>query len=652
MANKIDLDVMSGTRNSFNNAISDCSSAIDIINNIKSNTDSKILNGDSNAGDRLQALISGVNSVKEKIIAINDVLNQTETSYKDAKLKIENQLNGLAQSAILGFSKFNTGNNAFNSNNKMKSDTASIVPDDFIGPLVPEQKYESEVNNSKAQAVGESESILATIGNGLSNGWDFISDKTSDAVSWIQKKWNDLTNASAKLCESVAGWFKNDKSTLEADDPQEKEINSDIKNKNFDNMIDSSLDDKHLFGTDTTEGENGERIVFDKMTKDGNSRFYWNDGKIVKVVGENDNGRYVRFITEGKKTLYYEDGTIEIETEEGSTKILTIYNPDGSYQITDDGLGVSLTTYYSKDGIKLKTTEPRGYSTEYYADGTVKRSGNDKVFKEYDEHGNLIKEVDENGNVTEYDSSGEYILKDKTGIIREKHYADGSGIMYNEDGSIWKEINADGSYKQYYSELGGTYNDYAYSIYDAEGNCVSYKLYENGSVAEIVTHNNKPGYMSVDYYEKFDINGNRTTAYTEEGYLTYNPDGSYDVYGSEERKNIEKTVMPNGDIKIYQHYADGSSVMRTIEKADGSVEKYFGANNSLSEIKYPDGSSNYYDDDGFMRETVSADGTRTSYCKKGWYFAKINGIDATKVVTTPNGTKTYYSSDGTVLKVE
>lgn len=409
-------------------------------------------------------------NIQKKIKTTN---NQIDTKIKDL-VNIEN----IANSKVANLTKtLNTMMATFSAT------TAASSNNSKISSLV---NIKQNINNTGAKYTKKFTSLFKNICGGLKETGAEVSNYFKSLFS---KKNETKSEETIKTETTVDNTSKVKQSSF-----------------NYKDLFDTSLDDKKLFGKDTTLGLNGERIVFDKIYKyDDGSRVYMKDGEVVKRITDD--------CVEIGNTTYYKDGTYSTERENTGEwdSILDYYTEDGILsKVKKIGLGADETVYYNENGVVIK--KEIGTSIYNYDErgNLLKEVHSDGSFKEYDSTGKLIKERDSHGYETIYKSEKAYLKYNRDGNIIEEVNTDGSTVLYNDDGTKRYEVKSDGTKIQYYSQ-------FKYQEIKPNGQNITYELYENGSLKKVSTPNGP--YDS--FYKEYDVTGKIITNKCEYGTISY-----------------------------------------------------------------------------------------------------------------------------------
>ena len=297
---------------------------------------------------------------------------------------------------------------------------------------------------------------------------------------------------------------------------------------------------------------------------DGSTEEYYSDGTICKQTDADGNQR-----------RYFEDGFLEAE-----------YKTDGS--------GIE---YYGNGSVK-SVTNPNGEKVTYYIDGSVKSlRQEDGTVQELYETGKLKKIINPDGSYTAYYSDGKLL---------EDIDANGIGKTFDKEGNVIAEKCADGRKTEYYP------NGRTKAAISPDLTVTTY--FENGKIRSI-------------------INPDKTiSVFNEDGLLAMRKDynGIMHEYKYDENGLLAKETLSTGEINYFRN---GNMVAR--RKPDGTVYNYapYKGNKSnypnlktipgytklhgyILNIKSPDGSIKYYNENGEVLSEKTADGKFIRYDKK------------------------------------
>ena len=313
----------------------------------------------------------------------------------------------------------------------------------------------------------------------------------------------------------------------------------------------------------------------ESLCLDGNRRTYFANGKVAACTKK-----------DGTLEEYYSDGTIYRTLSTDGHEI--IYNEDGFVRIEKQPDGRTIE-YYSNGGIR-RAIDAEGKETTYYVDGSIKkRPTTNGGCEEYYENGTIKRVTDAKGNSITYNRNGDIISRIS---------ADGTGKEYDGNGNLISESHSDGSKTEYYP------NGRRKTTISPDLTVKSY--YENGRLESVINPDN--------------------TAYrfNDKGNLTVKRDykGLYHTYSYGEDGLVESEVISNG---IINRFSKGQWVSK--QKSDGTIFTFAPYNGERKEIPIdeiipgyttlrgyimnvtsPDGSKRYYDEDGNLTATKSADG--------------------------------------------
>ena len=372
-------------------------------------------------------------------------------------------------------------------------------------------------------------------------------------------------------------------------------------------------------------------ISYEIFLKNIGDDYYQRDSleKVISLIRTNDNS--VKFIpfTNNYRIITNNDGSVTTEN---------IYpNFDYTKEILFDN-GVRIV--YEKGKIE----KTKMYSNDYEISDTL-----------YDYGKREIETLFENGDkkTESYfaDNSKSINLKTASGDIYEYIlYADGSFInrksennniiteIKKPDGSlIVKTENPDGSYKIVANYIDGSIGT---TVVDSEGISALKIVYPDGRVEERNSQNTGEGTLS------YNIKADDGSVITK----TYNDDGSFTVI----TKKVDGTIITDtvAENTISEIKMPNGTLITRIIKADGSKETTT-LNKDTSYIK-----ETVHTDSSSVTETVNADGSTSTITKDvmgnteavniysgGGYSVHKNYIDGKSVI---NETR----SDGTIIDIE
>ena len=372
-------------------------------------------------------------------------------------------------------------------------------------------------------------------------------------------------------------------------------------------------------------------ISYEIFLKNIGDDYYQKDSleKVISLIRTNDNS--VKFIpfTNNYRIITNNDGSVTTEN---------IYpNFDYTKEILFDN-GVRIV--YEKGKIE----KTKMYSNDYEISDTL-----------YDYGKREIETLFENGDkkTESYfaDNSKSINLKTASGDIYEYIlYADGSFInrksennniiteIKKPDGSlIVKTENPDGSYKIVANYIDGSIGT---TVVDSEGISALKIVYPDGRVEERNSQNTGEGTLS------YNIKADDGSVITK----TYNDDGSFTVI----TKKVDGTIITDtvAENTISEIKMPNGTLITRIIKADGSKETTT-LNKDTSYIK-----ETVHTDSSSVTETVNADGSTSTITKDvmgnteavniysgGGYSVHKNYIDGKSVI---NETR----SDGTIIDIE
>ena len=351
--------------------------------------------------------------------------------------------------------------------------------------------------------------------------------------------------------------------------------------------------------------------------------------KVISLIRTNDNS--IKFIP-------FTNNYRIIENNDGSITTENIYpNFDYTKEILFDN-GVRIV--YEKGKIE----KTKMYSNDYEISDTL-----------YDYGKREIETIFENGDkkTESYfaDNSKSINIKTAGGDIFEYIlYADGSFINRKSEGDniiteikkpdgslIVKTDNPDGSYKIVANYIDGSIGT---TIVDSEGISALKIVYPDGRVEERNSQNTGEGTFS--YNIKADDGSVITKTYNDDGsftVITKKVDGTV-ITDTVSEDTVSEIKMPNGSLITRIIKADGSKETTTVNKDSSYIKETVNADSSS------------------VTETVNADGSTSTITKDiygnteavnifsgGGYSVHKNYIDGKSVI---NETK----SDGTIIDIE
>ena len=390
---------------------------------------------------------------------------------------------------------------------------------------------------------------------------------------------------------------------------------------------------------------------------------YLNMGHTYLALGDLTNAAisYEIFLTNVGDDYYQKDSLDKvislIRTNDNSIKFIPFTN---NYRISENNDG-SITTEniypnfdYTKEilfdnGVRIvyesgKIEKTKMYSNDYEISDTL-----------YDYGKREIETIFENGDkkTESYfaDNSKSINIKTAGGDIYEYIlYADGSFINRKSEGDniiteikkpdgslIVKTDNPDGSYKIVANYIDGSIGT---TIVDSEGISALKIVYPDGRVEERNSQNTGEGTFS--YNIKADDGSVITKTYNDDGsftVITKKVDGTV-ITDTVSEDTISEIKMPNGSLITRIIKADGSKETTTVNKDSSYIKETVNADSSS------------------VTETVNADGSTSTITKDiygnteavnifsgGGYSVHKNYIDGKSVI---NETK----SDGTIIDIE
>lgn len=501
--NKIELSTISSVSKKINGSIGKLTSAIDVVNNIKRNTNQEVLDRNG-LNSSLNTLVSDIENVKTGIKAIISVLDDTVNAYNEGNTILNNEVNSMLgelpglniNTSFLNSSKGKSGTNVSKNTN-----TSKPGDKDFIGPLPLEMQMKK---TGATIANKETESFWDKVGNKISSGWDWVTTKLSSL-------WGSLTAAGASLCDSVAGWFKTD---------EKKDVKKSENKTNKSNITDLSLDD--------------------------NGGWLWASEKTTLV---SDAG--ARIIYDERKEL--EDGTVEYYNERGT--VIKRILPDGSCEISSLAFG---SKFYDTEGKSV------GGAVDFHSIGGPHKADKLVIYpdgtKEYFVGNNLFRKEELDGSYIEYFTSGVWgslsngelriqkvyhsdgtyeTYKDSVNkVIDRKYQADGSYVEFAMDGTITKERLSDETVLTYFPNGQARFEEKPNGDlieYDKDGKIIK-KEYNGGCLRGGITESYSEGKLikksTVGKDEYYSLSGKLLVTYDGEQrqYVVYNDDGTTDTY--------------------------------------------------------------------------------------------------------------------------
>ena len=390
---------------------------------------------------------------------------------------------------------------------------------------------------------------------------------------------------------------------------------------------------------------------------------YLNMGHTYLALGDLTNAAisYEIFLTNVGDDYYQKDSLDKvislIRTNDNSIKFIPFTN---NYRISENNDG-SITTEniypnfdYTKEilfdnGVRIvyekgKIEKTKMYSNDYEISDTL-----------YDYGKREIETIFENGDkkTESYfaDNSKSINIKTAGGDIYEYIlYADGSFINRKSEGDniiteikkpdgslIVKTDNPDGSYKIVANYIDGSIGT---TIVDSEGISALKIVYPDGRVEERNSQNTGEGTFS--YNIKADDGSVITKTYNDDGsftVITKKVDGTV-ITDTVSEDTVSEIKMPNGSLITRIIKADGSKETTTVNKDSSYIKETVNADSSS------------------VTETVNADGSTSTITKDiygnteavnifsgGGYSVHKNYIDGKSVI---NETK----SDGTIIDIE
>ena len=375
----------------------------------------------------------------------------------------------------------------------------------------------------------------------------------------------------------------------------------------------------------------------------GTSRTEYTDGRMTGYTDRNGNhtafeydsvGNLIKAVYASGNTLEYEYdrlGRIILETDSDGRETAYTYDQYGNRTDVTDDDGNTAEYVYDPQGRLIRETDADGAVTEYFHDEKGNNtqtvysgsSHDGKVYRKYDENGNVTEVTYQNGSVIryEYDDAGNLIRETDpagnsidyeyclNGKLSKKIYPDGESVSYeyNANGKLTKKSDASGNTTLYeYNSMGlktketdplGSTKLYEYDIYgrlkketDANGNETCYGYDANGNLikkinaegTEICTDYNELNLPVCSYvvtkdgtrYEikyGYDPAGNLTSITDEEGNTTYvnaSEDSSTSSAGTGYTGSTESADNSNGSLDIYS--TDDLSILSDTENLNGT----------------------------------------------------------------------------------
>ena len=307
----------------------------------------------------------------------------------------------------------------------------------------------------------------------------------------------------------------------------------------------------------------------------------------------------------GKELFAYDDkGNMLSETKRDDSTINYTYNELSYPILVEYSTGDKVAYTYDSHGNRTEINENGQHTYMIYNAKDeltqVRYPGGTFVSYSYDTHGNLAEEKSYDGKVTmsykyEYDK---YNRLTKVFIGDD----DLAVYTYNDDGSLQKQTNYNGTYTEY--------------TYDKKG------------TLSAIYNRSKDGGLNSFFEYTYDDNGNIASMKEKEGTWTY----GYDALGQ-----MTKAVAPNGETTLYSYDYSGN---RTSVTTGGTTVNY--NSNEMNQYTVVGSTTLSYNDNGNLIASTDTEGT-TSY--------EYDYADRLTKVTEPNGRVTRYGYDAFGLRM-
>jgi len=473
--------------------------------------------------------------------------------------------------------------------------------------------------------------IFVTVGSKKVQKWlKKNKAKINDYIEWANSKLSDIRDDKEVTIdgkvEHMSFWYYNN-NALQA----------------IGNVDDLTKKDQEQIGYwqyfNPTNGAISSKAHFnDKGERHGESKWYYNDGKIKEV------GNYVDGKAEGVVLNYYENGALEYEipyvndTINGEVKEYTKSGCLASQMNFVNGKRNGLSKYYYLNGdLHYETTfidnDRDSVFIEYYHDGSIsmkysmKKGERDGEYKEYYEDGSIKVE----GQYKDDESVGEwkwYFEDGKTELeksFNDKGESHGEVKSYYENGKLEQEYNlVDG-------DLDGANN-----LYDEDGKKYATYEYKNDVMVSCVFYDKEGKEISNAEARRGVIN-----------FVSHYPDGykrGVGMHKNGEREGLWTFYHRNGQISAEENYKDG--------KMHGEAKYYFKNGKISSEMTYAEGDLDGYYKSYYRKGNLSYEGWYKNDKRQGdWYSYQYNDkLDYHQYYTDGeiDGYQVYYHIDGTI----
>ena len=363
----------------------------------------------------------------------------------------------------------------------------------------------------------------------------------------------------------------------------------------------------------------------------------------------------------GNRTRYFYDdlhNLIKIIYPNGSQTVFD-YEREKDVILSEKGPGQKKSTfsYSSRPGTVTTTvTNSMGQKTNYIYESlphglrfTVVDPGNNRLMREYDEHGNLIKQIDKNGlaSVFTYDDMNRLNkVTDPSGGVIEIAYCEvcRDGLIssitdplgkrverhYDERGNLIAVVDPNGhTTRMIYDEKGNLI-----TVVDKKGSMTKMKYDRAGNLIEIEDPLGHKRRMEYDEASRLirvvDMKGNSTTIaydrkdrivalrnakglrtaleYDEMGKLRsfISPEGRKVQYTYNEAGGLSKIIDGNGNQQEFQYDSEGN-LFEALDFNRNRTRLFYDAQNRIARVEDPHGNTISYNYDRMSNVASSSD---------------------------------------------
>jgi len=402
-------------------------------------------------------------------------------------------------------------------------------------------------------------------------------------------------------------------------------------------------DKTHYIGYSEIYHENGRLKAYGKWNKEGKKDGEW--------IWYYDNGNL-----KSKET--YVDGQISIEDSYSFIGIIDTHAPFKNDKV--EGEGIVYTSEGAKDKlITLKESIKEGKYEEYYSNGQVSLTGNNK-------NGKL------DGPVKKYYNSGE--------LKAEVNYLDGDKnsqeIDYYRNGKVWQKANYEkgklqGIYVSYFKNgklsdsikyLNGKPIGKNYQYHTNGVIAVTSDFDENGKLNGIYREYDDDGklYFELEYkkgeiiaYKYYNKKGEiikqdkkRSGNFDFEGCYYTGIKRNSGKYNKEDKQGEWKFYDVNGNIESISNFKDG--------KAEGETRRFFQNGNVSSISQYKDDLADGYSVEYHKNGNIAKHGNYKTDNKEGvwekYYPDKTLESENYYIGGQAHGTQKYYAVNGKITE--